>query len=82
MTLPTLNLIDLITTLYALSMGAVELNPFAAAVIAVHPVLYAVFKIALTPLCYWLRGRDSYKWLCAVYGVTVVNNFMIILLLR
>jgi hypothetical protein len=82
MTLPILNLLDLITTLYAISLGAVECNPFAAAIIAVHPALYALYKIAITPLCFWLRGRDSYKWLCAVYGVTVINNVLTILLLR
>lgn len=56
MTLPyTLNLLDLACTLYALSLGASELNPFMQNV----PLMVAYKTIIVGLLCWWLSSRPE-----------------------
>lgn len=77
MTLCTLNILDILTTLYALARGAVEMNPILAPVIAAHPLLFVGLKLSVLPLCRWLRDKRSYTWVCAVYALVVWNNLYI-----
>ena len=72
-----LTILDVITTLYALSLGAIEMNPLMRYVIGVHPLLFAALKLSVLPLCLWLRDKQSYRWVCAAYGVVVLNNILI-----
>ena len=81
MTLPILNLLDIITTLYALNLGAVEINPLLAPVVS-NPILFTAVKLSILPLCWWLRDKQSYPLVTAVYGVVVFNNLYCIYLLR
>ena len=82
MGLCTLTLLDLLTTLYALSLGAVEINPLIRSIIDISPRLFVLVKLSILPLCWWLRDKQSYPWVCGAYGVVVLNNFLIISLLR
>lgn len=61
----TLSLLDLILTLHALSMGAVELNPFMANV--PFMVIYKVFVVGAA--CYLLRGKKILRFTAALYAV-------------
>lgn len=77
-----LNLIDIITTLYALNRGAVEANPIMAAVIGVHPLLFVFVKAVLAfPLCLWISRRastETYIAACIFLVAVVVNNILTI----
>jgi hypothetical protein len=42
-----LNLVDLLLTVQALSMGAIEVNPVMAYLFAVDPTLAALFKVVI-----------------------------------
>ena len=54
------NILDLFLTLYAVSHGGAELNPVANAMIALHPLVYAFYKVAVCGvLCWWLSRRDE-----------------------
>jgi hypothetical protein len=54
MTLPILNLLDLIFTLHAITHGGVELNPLLQSV-----PLMLVYKLTIIPaLIWWLSGSD------------------------
>ena len=55
-----LNIVDLLLTVQALSMGAVEVNPVMAWLFAIDPVLAAVFKLAIgagIALAVWATRR-------------------------
>ena len=82
MTAYILNLFDLVSTLLALSHGAVEMNPIVAFCITLHPMLYLLVKLAMLPLCMWLKGKKSYTAVCVVYAIFVVNNFAVIYLMH
>lgn len=77
MTLYLLNLADLISTLYALSLGAVEMNPIMNFAISVHPVVFTLVKLSAFPLCLWLkRNSNAYPFVTAVFAVTVGWNLI------
>ena len=54
-TVYTLNLIDLLCTLYVLSLGCTELNPLMQSV----PVLVVYKVIVVGGLLWWLSGRPE-----------------------
>lgn len=81
MTLYLLNILDLLTTLYALSLGLVELNPIMDFAIFLHPAVFAVIKIAAYPLCRWLKDKESYPYIVGAFGATVWWNIVNILLI-
>lgn len=83
MILYVLNLADLISTLLALSLGAVELNPIVDFCISIHPAVFALVKIFPAYwLCRWLeKNGKSYTAVCEVCAAFVVNNIFIILLI-
>lgn len=76
MTLYLLNLADLISTLYALSIGAVEMNPIMNFAISVHPVVFTAIKLLVFPLCWWLRDKQSYPYMVGAFGATVWWNIV------
>lgn len=77
MTTYTLNLLDLYFTLHALSMGAVELNPFMANV--PFMVVYKVFVVGAA--CYILRGKKILRFTAALYAVVDLWHFYNLLLM-
>lgn len=67
MTPYTLNLLDLALTLYALSHGAVELNPLMRCI-----PLQVVYKVVIVGvLCYALHRLKRYK--AARYGLWIAT---------
>lgn len=77
-----LNLIDLATTLYALSLGAVELNPLSSYLLELG--IYPLVKLSATPLFWWLwwKNRGLYWAVCGVYALIVLNNLFAIAILK
>ena len=65
MTTYLLNLLDLLFTLYALPMGARELNPLLQSV--PFMILYKVFVVGAA--CYLLRGKRILRFTAALYAV-------------
>ena len=77
MILYLLNLFDLLTTLYALTLGLVELNPIMNFVIHVHPLAFTLIKVSALPLCLWLkRNSKLYPFVTALFAVAVGWNLM------
>lgn len=81
MTLYLLNILDLISTLYALSLGLVELNPIMDFAIFLSPAVFAAVKIAVYPLCRWLEDKESYPYLVGAFAATVGMNILNIILI-
>lgn len=89
MLLYCLNLADLVSTLVILHNGGVELNPVMNVIIAAHPALFALVKIAAFPLCRWLAkqaivfhsAKVGYIGAVAVYAGIVAWNLGIIFIL-
>lgn len=83
MTAYILNLFDLLLTLAALRLGAVELNPFLQSV----PVMVAAKILIVGGLCWWLSlideplARKGLTIATAFYGAVVVNNLFVIALI-
>lgn len=76
MTLYLLNLADLISTLYALSLGLVEKNPIMDFAIFLHPAVFGAVKIAAYPLFRWLEDKESYPYLVGAFAATVGMNIL------
>lgn len=68
MTVYILNLIDLACTLYALSIGATELNPLMASV----PVMVGYKVVIVGALLWWLSRQRERAARYALYVATVV----------
>lgn len=92
-TLVLLNILDLTTTNYALSLGAVEANPLMAKGFASgHAVLYKILGVSVgIVLTAWRIRRDSstarfftraYTVFCVIYTLAILNNVVAILLLQ
>ena len=91
MTLYILNLFDLVSTLLALSHGAVEMNPIAALLQELHPALFPFVKIVPAFfLCRWLErnakdnppARKRLYAIEAIYAAWVSNNCFVIYLMQ
>lgn len=65
-----LNLIDLTCTLYAINIGAVELNPLMRCV----PVLVVYKLVVVGALLWWLSTRRERAARYALYITTVVYS--------
>lgn len=83
MALYLLNLLDLVSTLLALSWGAVEMNPIVAFLMGIHPALFPLVKIVPAYfLCRWLArnakessaARGRYIGIVIIYAAVVANN--------
>ena len=68
MTAYLLNLFDLLCTLYALRMGAEELNPLMRCI----PIMVAYKVIVVGVLCWWLTKRKEKIALLGLWTCTVV----------
>lgn len=74
-----LNIIDLITTLYALQHGGIELNPIMAFVIGVHPLLFVFVKaILVIPIFVSIEkaSRFTYIGVTILFLIVVTNNLI------
>ena len=65
-----LNLFDLACTLYAINIGAVELNPLMASV----PVMVCYKVVIVGALLWWLSTRRERAARYALYVATVVYS--------
>lgn len=88
-TLITLNVADVITTLYGFSLGAAELNPLFSEGLIPAKILMTIVYTALFTIAYkWCQKKDVAKGLLvlninltvlvAIYVVVLVNNFVVI----
>lgn len=91
MTAYILNILDLALTLYALQLGAVELNPIMNFVIGIHPLLFLFVKtVPAYLLCRWLENnarktkaaRVRFNIITIIYAAVVANNLIVILALK
>lgn len=83
-----LNIADLVLTLRALELGAVELNPIMATLIGADPLLASVFKVAI------VLGVAAAMWMMRRYrrvleaslvllgGFTVLIGYSLLMLMR
>ena len=77
MILYILNLFDLVSTLYAMSIEAVEMNPIMDFCLSISPALFAVIKLSALPLCLWLERKSKiYPYVVGAYAATVVWNIV------
>lgn len=85
MILYILNIVDLISTLVALSCGLVEINPIMNLIIRIHPALFLFVKIVPAYfLCWWLRenakknksARNRYIIINCIFAMVVVWNII------
>lgn len=76
MILVIFNIADLITTLVALSNGLQEHNPLVHWMICIHPIVFVLAKIAILPLCLWLRDKKSYLFMVGFAAATVWWNIV------
>ena len=82
MTLYLLNLANLASTLFALSLGLVEMNPIMDFCISIHPALFALIKlIPAYWLCRWLQDKKSYPYIVGAFAATVWWNILNIILI-
>lgn len=74
-----LNLLDYLTTMYALSLGGVEVNPLMARALAVG--VFPAVKLTVGTLGFWWLKKHKSPWywvLSGVYALTVINNLIAI----
>ena len=86
-----INILDLVSTLIALSHGAVELNPFLRVLMDIHPAVFPLVKIFPAYfLCMWLErnakkskgAKTRYIAIIFIYALVVANNLAVILMAR
>ena len=81
-----LQLLDLLTTLVGLRLGAAEASPFIRVLMHFGPALGVIgskiFALALGGLCIYLKRQHLIRWISYWYGVLVVWNLMIMLVAR
>ena len=74
-----LNLIDIATTLYIVSHGGIEVNPFMA--YAIELGIFPLLKLTVGTWCFWWLRRNSkvlYGVMCGVYAMIIINNLITI----
>lgn len=71
-----LNIADLITTLIALSHGLQEHNMLVCWMLMINPIVFVLAKIAILPLCLWLRDKKSYLFVVGFAAATVWWNIV------
>jgi hypothetical protein len=81
-----LQLLDLLTTLVGLRMGATEASPFIRALMefgpAVGVLLSKLIAITLGVLCVWLDKAHLIRKICYWYAALVVWNLSVLLSLQ
>lgn len=63
------NIFDIVMTLNALSLGAVEMNPIMDAAISVSPSFFVAVKLIIFTFAIALLAKRQPKWLKFVAGV-------------
>ena len=78
-----LQLLDLLTTLIGIRMGAAEASPFIRVLMHFGPslgvVLSKVFALGLGAICIQLKKQYLIRWISYWYGCLVVWNLMVML---
>ena len=78
-----LQLLDLLTTLIGIRLGAAEASPFIRVLMHVGPslgvVLSKVFALGLGAICIQLKKQYLIRWISYWYGCLVVWNLMVLL---
>jgi len=78
-----LQLLDLLTTLIGIRMGAAEASPFIRGLMHFGPslgvVLSKVFALGLGGVCIQLKKHYLIRWITYWYGGLVVWNLMVLL---
>jgi hypothetical protein len=78
-----LQLLDLLTTLVGLRLGATEASPFIRALMQFGPgfgVLLSKFvAVSLGGLCIWLDKAHLIRWICYWYAALIVWNLAVVL---
>jgi hypothetical protein len=78
-----LQLLDFLTTLVGLKLGAKEMSPFVAALMRAGPgVGVAVSKclaVILAGICMWAKKDRLIRWVTYWYGGLVVWNLVVML---
>ncbi len=78
-----LQLLDLLTTLVGLRLGAQEASPFIRLLMHAGPAtgvaLSKVLALMLGGLCIWARKQHLIRWASYWYGGLVVWNLMVML---
>lgn len=78
-----LQLLDLLTTLVGLRMGAAEASPFIRVLMHFGPALGVamskVFALGLAGLCLYLKKEHLVRWITYWYGALVVWNLAVML---
>lgn len=81
-----LQLLDLLTTLVGLRLGAVEASPFIKYLMHFGPaagvIFSKVFALALGAVCIQLKKKYLIRWISYWYGGIVVWNLMVMLAAR
>ena len=77
MTAYILNIIDLVSTLYAMSIEAVEMNPIMGFCLSISPALFTLVKISAFPLFLWMERKSKlYPYVVGAYAATVWWNIV------
>lgn len=78
-----LQLLDLLTTLLGIRLGAVEASPFVRLLMHAGPlngvVASKVLALAIGGLCIYTNRSHVLRWISYWYGVLVIWNLMVIL---
>ncbi len=78
-----LQLLDLLTTLVGLRLGAAEASPFIRLLMHAGPVtgvaLSKLLALAVGGLCVWAKKEHLIRWITYWYGGLVVWNLMVML---
>jgi hypothetical protein len=81
-----LQLLDVLTTLLGLRMGAVEASPFVRMLLHAGPavglIASKVLALAIGALCVHLNKAHVIRWISYWYGALVVWNLMVMLASR
>ncbi|HEV3332393.1 MAG TPA: DUF5658 family protein [Bryobacteraceae bacterium] len=78
-----LQLLDLLTTLIGIRLGAAEASPFIRVLMHLGPafgvVVSKIFALGLGALCIQMKKQYLIRWISYWYGCLVVWNLMVML---
>lgn len=78
-----LQVLDALTTLVGIRLGAAEASPFVRALMEFGPapglLLSKLIAIGLGGLCIWTRRAHLIRWICYWYAALVVWNLGVLL---
>ena len=78
-----LQVLDLLTTLIGLRLGASEASPFVRWLMQIGPATGLIFcklmALSLVGICFWLKKARVIRWASYWYALLVVWNCCIIL---